>query len=86
MEFKSHISHNLESSRKFKGESVVVAILPSVSHMEGSYCTSGFFELSPPNNFVKGELPFLRGLKSHTNIGYRAVNHAVTLMCADRAE
>ena len=28
-------------SRKFKGESVVVAILPS--HMEVSYCTSGFF-------------------------------------------
>ena len=54
-----------------KGESVVVAIL--LSRMEVSYCTSGFFsELSPPNNFVKRELPFPRGLKSRTNIGYRA--------------
>ena len=31
----------VEIPRKFKGESVVVAILPS--HMEMSDCTSGFF-------------------------------------------
>ena len=36
-------------------------------------------------NFVKCELPFPCELKSCTHIGYRTVNHAVT-MCADRAE
>ena len=37
--------------------------------------------LNPPNNFAKRELPFPRGLKSRTHIGYRAENHAVTIMC-----
>ena len=67
----------------WKGESVVVAILPSP--MEVSYCTSRFFH-SRPSNFVKSELPFPLGLKSHTHIGYRAVNHAVMIMCADHAK
>ena len=34
----------------------------------------------------KCELPFPRGLKSCTHNGYRVVNHAVTIMCADRAK
>ena len=42
--------------------------------------------LSPPSNFVKRELPFPRGLKSRMHIVYRAVNHVVTILCADRAE
>ena len=45
-----------------------------------------FSLLSLPNNLVKCELPFPRGLKSCTLIGYRAVNRAVTMMCADRAK
>ena len=53
--------------RKFKGESVVAAILPS--HMEVSYCSSEFFrKLSPPNNFIWRELPFPHGLKSRTHV------------------
>ena len=51
------------------------------SHMEASYCT-----LSLPSNFVKRELPFPHGLKSHTHKGYHGVNHAVMIMCADHAE
>ena len=66
-----------------KGGSVVAAILRS--RLEVSYCTSGFFVAKPANNFVKREFPFLSGLKSRTHVGYRAVNHAVTIMC-DRAE
>ena len=42
-----------------------------------------FSSISPPS---KRELPFLRGLKSRTHNGYCAVNHAITIMCADRAE
>ena len=36
--------------------------------------------LSQPSNFIKCELPFLHGLKSHTHIGYCAVNHVVTTL------
>ena len=68
-----------------------------LSCMEVSNCTSGFFcsynvlhvakkKNSLINNFVKRELPFPRGLKSCMHIGYRVVNHAVTIMCADRTE
>ena len=64
-----------------KGESVVAAILPS--RMEVSYCTSGFFRQT---NFAKRELPFPRGFKSRTHIGYRALKHTATIMCADRAK
>ena len=67
-----------------KGESAVVVILSS--RMEASYCTSGFFR--SPSNFVKHELPLPHGLtcKSCTHTHYRTVNHAVTIMCIDRAE
>ena len=71
----------------FKGESVVMAILPS--SMEASYCTSGFFfflKLSLPSNFVKRVLPFSRGLKSCTHLGYCVLKYAAMILCADRAE
>ena len=59
-----------------KGEYVVAAILPSC--MEASlFYLRIFSSLSPPNNFVKRELPFSSGLKSRTQIGYHVVNHAV---------
>ena len=45
-----------------------------------------FCSYSLPNNFVRRELPFRCGLKSRTHIGYCTVNHAVTIMCPDRAE
>ena len=68
-----------------KGESIVAAILPL--RMEVSHCSSGFFlQLSPPNNSVKCELPFPRGLRSPTHIGYCAANHKVVMMCADCSE
>ena len=70
-------------SRKFKRGSVMAAIVPS--RMEVSYYYFFRIYLSPPN-FVKRELPFPHGLKSRTHIGYLAVDHAVTVMCADRAE
>ena len=51
----------------------MAAILPSCR--EVSYCTSRFFR-GPAKQFVKRDLPFPRGLKTHTHIGYHAVNHA----------
>ena len=39
-----------------------------------------FLYLSPPSNFVWHELPYLRGLKSRTHVGYCAVNHTVMIM------
>ena len=66
-----------------EGESLVADILSS--RMEASYCTSGFFVVRPANL----ELPFPRVLKSRTHnrhIGYRALNLAETIMCANRAE
>ena len=60
-------------------------ILPS--RMEVSYCTSGFFvAISPPSNFVGVSCLFPCGLNSRIHVGYRAANHTVTIMCADRAE
>ena len=56
-----------------------------LSRMEVSYCTFGFFR-SPPSNFDKLELPFQRGLKSPTQIDYRAGNRPVMIMCPDRAK
>ena len=41
--------YTLSNLRKFKGESTVAAILPS--HMEVSYCTSGFFVAKPAKQF-----------------------------------
>ena len=45
----------------------------------------------PPDFFVakpaiKCKLPLPRGLTSRKHNGYRSVNHAVTIMCADRTE
>ena len=38
------------------------------------------------SNFIKRELPFSHGFKSRKQIGYRAMNHVVMIMCADRAD
>ena len=66
------------SQGNLKWESIVAAILPS--HMEDFFAANpGFL----PSNFVKHELPFLRGLKSRRHIGYLALNHVVTIMCVD---
>ena len=50
------MSDGKSGSRKLKGESVVVAILPLC--MEVSYCTSGFFIAKPAKQFYKREWPF----------------------------
>ena len=62
-------------------ESFVAAILYGGELLYLRICSY----LSPPSNFVKRELPFLHGLKSHTPIGYCMVNHVVA-MSAECAE
>ena len=55
------------------------------SHMEVSFIPQVIFiAISSANNFDK--LPFPHGLKLRTHISYRTVNHAITIMFADRAE
>ena len=73
------------SARKFKGGICCGGHLAVTNGGELLYLWI-FLQLSPPNNFVKPKLPFPRGLKSCTHIGYRAVNHAVMIVCAVRAE
>ena len=46
---------------KFKGESVVAAILPSRT-------VTSFFIIAKPSNYVKCELHFPHGLKSRTHM------------------
>ena len=71
--------------RKFKGGICCGGHL-AVTYGDELFYLRIFSLLSPPNNSVKRELPLPRGLKSRTQTGYPAVNHAITIMCADRAK
>ena len=83
--FKSIAQGTVCSPKKFKGGIWCGGHL-AVSYGGELLYLRIFSELSLPYSFVKRELPFLYGLKLRTQIGYRVVNHAVTIMCADRAE
>ena len=66
------------SQGNLRGEYVAAAILPS--RIEQSYCTSG---LSKPAKQARVAFPACT--ESCAHIGYRAMNHAVTIMRPDRA-
>ena len=84
MSRKFSIKHAFKS-RKFKGGICCGSHLAITYGGQLLYLWI-FLWLSPPNNFVKPELPFPQGLKSRTHIGYRAMNPAVMIMRADRTE
>ena len=54
----------------------------------GEFCTSGFFiaKLATRSNIIKHVLPFSCRLKSCMHLGYHAVKHTVTIICADHAK
>ena len=73
----------LKDSEKFKGGIYCSSHLAILCGGELLYSC---FQLSPPNNFVKLELPFLRRLKSCTHRGCSKANHTKRWMFADCAK